>query len=115
MHVRQCKSCRAWLALPIDQLEVDESYQSFSLCANNLNVANDAAERSVKEISDFANYSQNAARRDDSIAVINRLRELIDFLHVTMDDIAGMNKHNHTLCFDNDQPYSLYSHSSPMS
>ena len=76
--------------MPIDQLEVDESYQSFSLCANNLNVANDAAERSVKEISDFANYSQNAARRDDSIAVVNRLRELIDFLHVTMGEIAGI-------------------------
>ena len=55
-----------------------------------MNVANDAAGRSVKKIRYFANYSQNTARRDDSIAVVNRLRELIDFLHVTMDEIAGI-------------------------
>ncbi len=60
------------------------------LCVSNLNIVNGAAERAVKDVSDFADYSQNAARRDDVIKVVNSHRELVDFRHMTKDEIANI-------------------------
>ena len=72
----------------MDQWEADASYQRFKQCVCNLNVVNDAAERAVKDVCDFAGYSQDPARRDDVIKVVNSHRELVDFRHMTKDEIA---------------------------
>ena len=76
------------MGLPVCQWEADVSYQRFKLCVSNLNVVNDAAERAVKDVSDFAEYSRDAARRDDVVKVVNSHRELIDFRHLTKDQLA---------------------------
>ena len=60
------------------------------LCVSNLNVVNGTAKRAVKDISDFADYSQDAARRDDVIKVVNSHHELVDFHHMTKDEIANI-------------------------
>ena len=79
-----------WLGLPVDQWDTQRSYQEFCLITSNINVVNDAAERAVKDVTDFANYSQDADRRDDVVKVVNSHRELIDFRHLTKDEIANI-------------------------
>ena len=80
----------AWLTLPMDQWEDDQGYQTFKLYVSNINVVNDAAERAVKDVGDFADYSQDPDRRDDVVQVVNSHRELIDFHHLTKDEIANI-------------------------
>ena len=49
---------------------------------------NDAAERAVKDVSDFANHSQDPERRDEAVQVVNSHRELIDFHNLTKEELA---------------------------
>lgn len=79
-----------WLGLPVDQWDDIQSYRDFCLITSNINVVNDAAERAVKDVADFANFSQDPDRRDDVVKVVNSHRELIDFHHLTKDEIANI-------------------------
>ena len=48
-----------------------------------MNVVNDAAERAVRDVCDFTNHSQDPAKCDDVVQVVNSHRELIDFRNIT--------------------------------
>ena len=62
--------------------------QRFCEFVKNMNVVNDAAGRAVKDVTDFTDYCQDPDRRDDVVKVVNSHRELIDFRHLTKNEIA---------------------------
>ena len=74
-----------WMALPLDQWAVNPDFLKFKAVVANINVINDAAERAVKDVSDFANFCLNEGRRDEVIRVVNSHRELIDFKTLTKE------------------------------
>ena len=61
----------AWLALPIDQWPTDAGYQRFYEIVKIMYVVNDSAERAVKDVSDFADYSGDPTRRDEVVHLVN--------------------------------------------
>ena len=77
-----------WMQAPVEQWPMDIDYQRFCEFVKNMNVVNDAAERAVKDVTDFADYCQDPDRRDDVVKVVNSHRELIDFRHLTKNEIA---------------------------
>ena len=50
-----------------------------------MNVVNDSAERTVKDVSD---YSRGPTRRDEVVHLVNHHRYLIEFRHLTKDQLA---------------------------
>ena len=76
------------MQLPPAQWSDDLDFIKFCEVVSNLNVVNDAAERAVKDVFDFAEYSNDLARRDDVVRVENSYRELIDFANLTKDELA---------------------------
>ena len=78
----------AWMQLAPDQWENQESYIRFKDCISSLEVVNDSAERAVKDVIHFASYSHDPTRREDVIRVVNSHRELIDFKHLTKEQMA---------------------------
>ena len=79
-----------WMAHPPHQWNQYDGFRRFCTYVENMNVVNDAAERAVKDVTEFANYCQDPDRRDDVIKVVNSHRELIDFAHLTKDEIANI-------------------------
>ena len=77
-----------WMELPPAQWDMNAEYNQFKNIVDNLNVVNDSAERAVKDVSDFADYSQNRIRRDDVVRVVNSHRELYDFTNMTKEQLA---------------------------
>ena len=65
-----------WMHLPPAQWPGDGDYNRFQNTVTNLNVVNDAEERDVKDVTDFADYSRDPARRDDVFRVVNSHREV---------------------------------------
>ena len=58
-----------WLALPPNQWEDNDEYRNMKSVVSNIAVVNDAAERSIKDIQDFANTSNDSGRREDIVLV----------------------------------------------
>ena len=85
-HLLELES--AWLALPVNEWQADVGYMRFKQYVSNINVVNDAAERAVKYVSDFANHSQDPEWRDEAVQVVNSQRELIDFHNLTKEEQA---------------------------
>ena len=77
-----------WMQLPPAQWEMNADFNQFKNIVDNLNVVNDSAERAVKDVSDFADYSKDPNRRDDVVRVVNSHRELYDFANMTKDQLA---------------------------
>ena len=70
-----------WLLLPLDQWEEDEDYQEMAKIIERLAVVNDTAERSVKDIEDYANAAHDGEKRGNIILVANSHRiKLPEFL-----------------------------------
>ena len=65
-------------------------HRRFQHYVENLAVVNDAAERSVKDVTDFAEYSQDPNRRENVIKIVNSHRELFGFAHLTNDEIGNI-------------------------
>ena len=63
-------------------------FQQFKAYILNMNVVNDAAERAVKDVSNFADYCQDPDRRDGVVKVVNSHRELVDIRNLTKEEIA---------------------------
>ena len=57
---------------------------------SNLHVVNNAAERAVKDVGDIGNYCNEPDRCDDVVHVVNRHYELVDFTHLTKEEIANI-------------------------
>ena len=72
----------AQMQLPPTEWAQDADFIQFKSAVDNMNVVNDAAERAVKDVSDFADYCQDPNRRDDVVRVVNSHRELFNFAHM---------------------------------
>ena len=60
-----------WLALPLAQWEEDEEYKKMCSIVCNIPVVNDAAERGVKDVQDYANSANDGAYRSKIVVVAN--------------------------------------------
>ena len=80
-------------ATPPTEWAHDADLMQFKSAVDNINVVKDSVERAVKDVLDFADYSQDPNRRDDvdhAVRVVNSHRELFDFAHMTKDQIADI-------------------------
>ena len=77
----------AWLLLPVEQWQDDGDYQQMASIVEKLAVVNDTAERSVKDIADFANAAHDGEMRGKIILVANSHRfKLPEFLKNEMEN-----------------------------
>ena len=79
-----------WMHQPPAHCIDNAEYRRFQHYIENLAVVNDAAERAVKDVTDFAEYSQDPDRHENVIKVVNSHRELFDFAHLTKDEIGNI-------------------------
>ena len=42
----------------------------------------------MKDVTEFVNASKNGGQRDDIVQVVNHHRELVDFRHLTKEEVA---------------------------
>ena len=63
-----------WLQLPVDQWVFDNQYLDMKNTVNRIEVVNDAAERTVKDVQDYANAARDGGRREKIILVSNSHR-----------------------------------------
>ena len=76
-----------WLNLPPDQWAYNGQFQHMSNIVNNLSVVNDAAERGVKDIQDYANAARDGSCREQMVLVSNMHRiRLPNFLKNEMQE-----------------------------
>ncbi|CAH1792089.1 unnamed protein product [Owenia fusiformis] len=66
-----------WLNLPINQWATHQGYITLAAIVHNLHVVNDAAERSVKDIQDYANAARDGTVRARMILVSSSHRAKI--------------------------------------
>ena len=64
----------AWLSLPVEQWEDDDEFQRMAQIMSDLAVVNDTAERSVKDVEDYANAAHDGEKRGKIILVANSHR-----------------------------------------
>ena len=97
---------RSWLIF--DLLDVDvcwmehspttwfdhPEYKRFHDLVNSIICVNDCAERNVKNVCDYADYSKDPERRDKAVMVVNHHRELVDFQHLTKEELTHMRDEN---------------------
>ena len=75
-----------WLQYP--------DFARFNSIVNSIICVNDCAERNVKNVCDYAEYCKDSAQRDRAVIVVNinhHHRELIDFHHLTKEELTKMN------------------------
>lgn len=58
-----------WLGLPPDQWEANAEFQQMASTLRNMAVVNDAAERGVKDVQDYANAARGGDQRDNIVIV----------------------------------------------
>ena len=66
-----------WIDLPPEQWINNAEYQQMSEIVVNMAVVNDAAERGVKDIQEYANAAMDGSCREQIILVSNAHREKI--------------------------------------
>lgn len=70
--------------------ENEADYQLLSETIHSITAVNDVAERAVRDVTQYIDYSQDAERNNDVILVVNSHRELIDFSHLTKDECTKL-------------------------
>ena len=63
-------------------------YRRFWKLVNGITVVNDASERAVQDVTQYAEYSRDPARRERVVMVVNHHRELHDFVQLTKDELS---------------------------
>ncbi len=63
-----------WLALPPNQWEHDADFMRMYDVVRQLSVVNDAAERAIKDITEYANVAKDGCYREDIMIVSNSHR-----------------------------------------
>ena len=79
-----------WMQLPPSDWTGDPSYMAFKDDVDSLNVVNDCAERSVKDVTEFINYAKDLDSRDRVMMMVNHHRQLIDFENLTKAQMDNM-------------------------
>ena len=79
-----------WMQLPPPIWLQSAPFFRFQEMVHALKVVNDCAERAVKDVAEFMNYSWDAGRRDRVQMIVNHHRQLLDFQHLTKEQIDNM-------------------------
>ena len=79
-----------WMQLPPPDWMDSPAFVRFKNLVDSLEVVNDCAERSIKDVTEFVNYSKDADSRDRVMMVVNHHRQLLDFQHLTKQQIDDM-------------------------
>lgn len=80
----------AWMQYSPEDWQDSPDYQRFTEIVDSLEVVNDCAERSIKDVTEFVNYSKDADRRDRVMMVVNHHRQLLDFTNLTKQQMDNM-------------------------
>ena len=90
---------RSWSIFDLLDVDVQWMADSPSLCVqhpdfnkivNSIICVNDCADRNVKDVCDYAEYSKDPERRDRAVVVVNHHRELVDFQRMTKEELSHM-------------------------
>ena len=79
-----------WMQYPADQWDTQEEYRRFFDLVNKMIVVNDVAERNVKNVCDYAEYSKDPERRDRVVLIANFNRELVSFRNLTKEQLSNL-------------------------
>ena len=79
-----------WMQYPPETWNNHEEYRRFHKLLNGLICVNDVAERNVKNVCDYAEYSKDPERRDRVVKVVNFHRESVDFSHLTKEELSKL-------------------------
>ena len=67
---------KTWLWLPIDEWKNNESYKEMEIFVKNILITNDAAERGIKMISDYANsLTKDNQDRENLLQLVEQHRK----------------------------------------
>ena len=76
-----------WLTLPPQQWQGNAHFQTMAMVVKNMNVVNDAAERGIKDVTEYANFARDGTYRDEIIIVSNSHRcRIPEFLKNEMEE-----------------------------
>lgn len=76
-----------WLVTPAAQWDTNPDYTRMKEIVTNLSVVNDAAERGVKDIQDYANVARDGSCRERMILISNSHRiKIPSFLKNEMEE-----------------------------
>lgn len=56
----------------------------------SVSCVNDCAERAVKDVVDYVQYTEDPNRNNDVVLVVNSHRELVDFHHLTKEECSKL-------------------------
>ena len=76
-----------WMQHPPDQWNMHREYQRLQELVNKIVCVNDCAERNVKNVSEYAEYSKDSQRRDRVVLVTNFHREMVDLSNMTKEKL----------------------------
>ena len=78
-----------WLQQPVTEWPQSNQYITLQHLVRNLEVVNDGAERSIKDVTEYANVTQDRNMRDDYIIVANCHRDI--FHDLKRDALRNLN------------------------
>lgn len=102
VELHQFVGQRSWLLfdlldIPVNWMRHDpqnwllsEAFRRFQDMITSLEVVNDCAERSIKDVTQYINYSKDPNRRDQVMMVVNHHRQLYDFKNLTKQQMDNM-------------------------
>ena len=79
-----------WMQLPPSIWLQSAPFPRFQEMVHSLKVVNDCAERAVKDVTEFMNYSRDAGHHDRVQMVVNHHCQLLDFQNLTKQQIDNM-------------------------
>lgn len=79
-----------WMQFPATEWRNYPEYERFSTLVNKIICVNDVAERNVKNVTDYAEYSKDPERRDRVVLVTNYHREMVNFSNLTKDELKKL-------------------------
>ena len=66
------------------------AYDQLNNILHSMSCVNDVAERAVKDVVDYVNYSRDADRFNDVVLVVNSHQGLVDFQNLTKEECANL-------------------------
>ena len=79
-----------WMEYPAENWINYPEYSRFCKLVKGIICVNDVAERNVKNVVDYAEYSKDEERRDRVVKVVNYHREFHDFRNLTKAELQKL-------------------------